>query len=45
MGDARYVDTVIRWNPEMVNRLHLDMDDINLQFKKAFSLEDHTEWI
>ena len=45
MGDTRYVDTVIRWNPEMVNRLHLGMDAINLQFKKAFSLDDNTEWI
>ena len=45
MGSTRNVDTIIKWNPDMVNRLHLDMDAINAQFKKAFSLEDNTEWI
>jgi len=45
MGDTRFEDTVIKWNPDMVNRLHIDMDAISSQFKKAFSLVDNTEWI
>ena len=45
MGESRNVDTIIRWNPDMVTRLHIDRDTFNDQFKKAFSLEDTTEWI
>ncbi|CAK0871390.1 unnamed protein product, partial [Prorocentrum cordatum] len=43
MGESRYTDTIIRWNPDMVARLHIDRESINMQFKKAFSLEDNTE--
>ncbi|CAK0800594.1 unnamed protein product, partial [Prorocentrum cordatum] len=39
MGDSRNTDTIIRWNPDMVARLHIDRESINTQFKKAFSTE------
>ena len=45
MGASRNIDTIIRWNPDMVSRLLIDRDNLNVQFKKAFSLEDTTEWI
>ena len=44
-GESRNVDAIIRWNPDMVARLHIDRDTFNDQFKKAFSLEDTTGWI
>ncbi|CAK0878916.1 unnamed protein product, partial [Prorocentrum cordatum] len=43
MGESRNTDTIIRWNPDMVARLHIDRESINTQFKKAFSTEDNTE--
>ncbi|CAK0853655.1 unnamed protein product [Prorocentrum cordatum] len=45
MGESRHIDTIIRWNPDMVARLHIDRESINAQFKKAFSVVDNTEWI
>ncbi|CAK0844501.1 unnamed protein product, partial [Prorocentrum cordatum] len=45
MGESRYTDAIIRWNPDMVARLHIDRESINTQFKKAFSTEDNTEWL
>ncbi|CAK0849819.1 unnamed protein product, partial [Prorocentrum cordatum] len=44
MGGRREAGTATRWNVDMVSRMAIDRDAIAEQSKKAFSLEDRTEW-